>query len=48
MTFWLFIQGSDRLLDAPLYATTAALEFRSQDRILRAGLKSRDSLTPAD
>lgn len=43
-----FRSEDDRLLDAPLYDTTAALEFRRQDRIRRAGLKSRDSLTPAD
>lgn len=43
-----FRSEDDRVLDAPLYETTAALEFRRQDRIRRAALKHRDSLTPAD
>jgi hypothetical protein len=43
-----FRSEDDRLLDSPLYDTTAALEFRRRDRIRRAGLRSGDSLTPAD
>jgi hypothetical protein len=43
-----FRSEDERILDAPLYDTTAVLEFRRQDRIRRAGLKTGDSLTPAD
>src|SRR5262249_7322133 len=43
-----FRSQDDRLLDAPLYDTSAALEFRRQERIRRAALKRGDSLTPAD
>src|SRR5437660_8388682 len=43
-----FRSEDERLLDAPLYDTTAALEFRREDRIRRAALKRGDSLTPAD
>ena len=43
-----FRSEDERLLDAPLYNTTAALEFRREDRIRRAALRRGDSLTPAD
>jgi hypothetical protein len=43
-----FRSEDDRILDVPLYDTTAALEFKRRDRVRRAGLNRRDSLEPAD
>lgn len=43
-----FRADAERLIDAPLYDITAALEFRRQDRVRRAALKAGHSLTPAD
>jgi hypothetical protein len=43
-----FRSEDERLLDAPIYDTTEALEFRRQDRIRRASLRRGESLTPAD